>query len=234
MEIEKGIEIVDLALKYKNHLIISDLQLGYEDSLFASGVLVPSINLKSIKERLEKIFSQVKDIDTVIINGDIKHEFGRITNQEWHETADFFEYILKKVKKIILIKGNHDVVLGPLAKKENIEVKEYYQLDNITILHGHKIIPNLSEVIVIGHEHPAVSFPEKPYEKFKCFLKGRWHNKTLIVMPSFTFLNEGSDVTKEQRLSPFLMNEEIGNYEVYAIEDKVYKFGKVNKLASLV
>ena len=234
MEIEKNIEIVDLALKYKNYLIISDLQLGYEDSLFASGVLVPSINLKSIKERLEKIFSQVKDIDTIIINGDIKQEFGRITTQEWHETAEFFDYILKKVKKIILIKGNHDMSLGPIAKRRNIEVHEYYQLDNITILHGHKIIPSLGKIIIIGHEHPAVSFPEKSYEKFKCFLKGRWHGKTLIVMPSFTFLNEGSDITKEQRLSPFLMNEDLGKYEVYVVEDKVYKFGRLKKLASLV
>ncbi len=233
MKLNNNLEIIDLALKYKNYLIICDVQLGYEDALAATGILVPSVNLNSIIERLDRIFAKVKNVDTVIVNGDIKHEFGRITAQEWHEATKFLEYLASKVPHIILIRGNHDVALGPLAKRQGIKVREYYQIDDITILHGHKILPNLSKVIIIGHEHPAISFPEKPYEKFKCFLKGTWHNKTLIVMPSFTFLTEGSDMTKEQVLSPFLMNVDLGKFEVYIVEDKVYRFGELWKLTSM-
>ena len=69
-------------------------------------------------------------------------------------------------------------------------------------------------------------------EKYKCFLKGEHRDKVLIVMPSFNFLIEGSDVTKEERLSPFL-KESIDDFEVYAVEDKIYYFGKIKNIAKL-
>ena len=246
MEIVKGVEIVDLALKYKDMLILGDVQLGYEESLHAYGFFVPRFNVDEVIRRLEKIFARVS-VSTVIVNGDIKHEFGRISRSEWNDTLRFLDYLAAKVQKIILVRGNHDIFLGPLAKKRNIEVVEYVQDGDVTILHGHNIIPNLTKIIIIGHEHPAVSFREKPYAKFKCFLKGRWHNKTLIVMPSFTSLTEGSDVTREEVLSPFLEHQDLGEYEVFVVEEcnetekrgsklaegNVLYFGKLRELQGL-
>jgi len=48
-------------------------------------------------------------------------------------------------------------------------------------------------------------------------------------MPSFNLMQQGSDVTKQKTLSPFL-KKDLNNFEVYIIEDKVYKFGKLKKL----
>jgi len=80
--------------------------------------------------------------------------------------------------------------------------------------------------IIIAHEHPAVSLKEDMrIEKFKCFLKGKWKRKNLIVQPSFLQVTEGTDILKEKLLSPFLTN--INNFEIFVIEDKVYRFGKV-------
>ena len=88
-------KIVDLALhlEEENYLVIADLHLGYEEMLNKQGVLMPRINFRDIKERLERrVFSKLKKLDKIIINGDLKHEFGTISEQEWSEVLiDFSE-----------------------------------------------------------------------------------------------------------------------------------------------
>ena len=227
MEIHPGIEIVDLALKYKDILIVGDLQLGYESYLNKAGYLVPRFQFEDVKMMLTKILEKVK-ISKIIFNGDIKHEFGTISEQEWREVLGVVDLVNKKAE-VIFVKGNHDVVLGPIARKRGIKLVDYYKVDNITIMHGDKIIPDLGEVLIIGHEHPAISFKERRGEKFKCFIKGKWNNHILIVMPSFNILNPGSDITKEKQLSPFLQGD-LSNFEVWIVEDKTYYFGKIKGL----
>ncbi len=231
VEIHPHLFIEDLALRYKNILIISDLQLGYEEALESQGILLPRFQLKDIIERLDNIFMTVS-VEKVVINGDLKHEFGTITNQEWRDTLRLFDYLLTKVKEIIIIKGNHDLALEPIATKRNIHVVDSYVIDNISILHGHIIPLQLQDIIIIGHEHPAISFPELKTEKYKCFLKGPWQKKTLIVMPSFTPLTIGSDVTRERPLSPFLKHG-VQNFHVFVVEDTVRYFGTVGDVSKL-
>ncbi|MBM4241191.1 MAG: metallophosphoesterase, partial [Euryarchaeota archaeon] len=102
-----GAKIVDLALSIGDNLIISDLHLGYEEALNAEGIMVPKFQYEKIIARLEDIFSAT-DPDTIIINGDLKHQFGRIGRQEWKEAISFIDFLREHVEKIILIKGNHD------------------------------------------------------------------------------------------------------------------------------
>lgn len=229
MEILQDIKIIDLGLIYKDNLIIGDLQLGYEEHLQKKGVLLPKFQLESILDRLEKILNKVK-VKRIIINGDIKQEFGSILNQEWSDSLKLFDFLSSKVEEIILIKGNHDVILDPIAKKRNIKVLDSWEDDKVTIVHGHKIPEKLNEIVIIGHEHPAISFEEKPHEKFKCFLVGKYKKSKLIVTPSFHDLTEGSDITNNKHLSPFL-EKGVKNFECYVVsEDKVRFFGKVKNL----
>jgi len=105
-------------------------------------------------------------------------------------------------------------------------------MDDILILHGHKVILEAlgSKVIIIGHEHPAVSLKDGiKIEKYKCYLKGKYGKSNIIVMPSLNLLNEGSDVLRGEVLSPFL-RKNLGDFEVYIVEDRVYKFGKIKNL----
>ncbi|MBI1972987.1 metallophosphoesterase [Candidatus Woesearchaeota archaeon] len=228
MELMRGLRIVDLALQYKDYLIIGDLQLGYEQALQRKGVLVPKFQFHDIRERLAKIFKKVK-VKKLIINGDIKHEFGIISEQEWREILQFFDFCLQHVTEIILVKGNHDLVIAPVARKRNIHVVDFYRVDDVLIFHGHKLLREKAKILVIGHEHPAVSFRERQGEKFKCFLVGKWKQCMLLVMPSFNPLTEGSDITKERFLSPYL-KEGVEDFSVYVVEDTVYSFGKVKDL----
>lgn len=233
-----GAELVDLGLYFKEKklLIISDVHIGYEESMNKQGVLVPRFQFKDVIQRLEKIFEKTMP-EKVIINGDIKHEFGRISDQEWRETLKLIDFILQNAKKLILIKGNHDTILGPIADKANVEIKEKLTFTagsrKFLVIHGHKI-PNRTpncDTIIIGHEHPCVSIQEEARtEKFKCFLVGKWKNKQLIVLPSFNLVTEGTDVLKEKLLSPFLIKADLQNFDAFVVSDDVYHFGKLKNL----
>lgn len=226
MKLAKDLEILGLALKYKDALILSDLHIGIEEALNKQGLLIPRLQFKEIKAALEKILT--KKFSKIIINGDLKHEFGTISKQEWRHTLQVLDLLSNYCKEIVLIKGNHDTILDPIAEKKNIKILDYCKIDNILITHGDKIIPEKTSTIIIGHEHPAVSFKERPNETFKCFLKGKYKNSALIVQPSFNFVTPGSNILQEQLLSPYLTD--IADFEIFVVEDKVYNFGKLKYL----
>jgi uncharacterized protein len=143
------------------------------------------------------------------------------------------DFLRKHCEKVILVKGNHDVILAPIAKKRGIEIVKDYWLGEILITHGHNIPKDAetANAVVIGDEHPAVSIREGARsELFKCFLKGKWKNKLLIAMPSFNMVTTGTDILKEKIQSPFL-KQNLDDFEVFVVADKVYDFGKLSKIA---
>ena len=260
MEILPGMEIVDLALHFDSTLVIADVHIGYEEALNRQGIFVPRLQFEEMANRIEKIFGILKrkKIKRIVVNGDLKHEFGTISEQEWRNTLKFIDLLAGHCNEIVLIKGNHDTILGPIAKKRNVKVLDYAAIEpvikkrinkkkpmlkktikkqsknKILIIHGDRIpdkeLLKEASAIIIGHEHPAVSLREGPrVEQFKCFLKGRYKGKNLIVQPSFNSIVEGTDVLKDKILSPFL-KQNLDNFDVYIVEDKVYEFGKLGKL----
>ena len=259
MKILSNVEIVDLALYFDSTLVIADVHIGYEEALNKQGILIPRLQFEDIVKRMGIIFNRLKNkkIDKIVINGDLKHEFGTISEQEWRNTLKFLDLLTKHCKEIVLIKGNHDTILGPIAKKRHVKVLDYFIVepamdkhisekipitkknnkkipkDKILVVHGDKIPKEaLKDVstIIIGHEHPAVSLKEGPkVEQFKCFLKGKYKGRNLIVQPSFNTIVEGTDLLRDKILSPFLQ-QNLGNFNVYIVEDKVYGFGKLRGL----
>ena len=228
----ENIEFIDLAVYLPNHktIILGDAHIGYEHDLIKKGIFIPKTYFKDMMKRIKDIFSKVK-VETIIFNGDIKHEFGVISEQEWKDTLELWNFLEKNSKKIILIKGNHDKSLGPLAKKKDLEVKDYTIIDDIFITHGHEIhkIPKQIKTIIIAHEHPAIELSEAGRrEKFKCFLIGRYKKYKLIVQPSLFLLTKGTDILRENLLSPYL--KDISNFEVHIVGDKIYDFGLVKNL----
>ncbi len=230
MEVVKGIEAYNKALWLPKQkiLVIADLHIGYEEALNKRGILVPRSQFEELKREITELLNRFKP-KTIVINGDLKHEFGEISTQEWVDTTEILDLLLKRAK-VMLVKGNHDTILKPIAKKKGLEIADFYCTGNICIMHGDKIRierqVNDSNILIIAHEHPAVSLREgAKTELYKCFLLGRWKNKKLIVMPSLFSVFEGSDVKRETLLSPYLKN--IENFEVFIIGDKIYRFGNV-------
>ncbi|MBI5460432.1 metallophosphoesterase [Methanobacterium sp.] len=230
-----GARILDLALEVEDHLIISDLHLGYEEALNYQGIMIPKFQYPKIIKRMEEIHSQ-SDCTSIIINGDLKHEFGKINRQEWNETLKFMDYLKRRFQEIILIKGNHDTLTPIIARKTGLEVYPSYSTGNFLVMHGDKIPEKWDEIteknIIIGHEHPSVGIRSgERMEKVKCFLSGNFRDKKMIVMPSFNFITEGSDVLHEKLLSPFLKETNHDDLEVFGVENfETFYFGKISHL----
>src|SRR3989338_2367967 len=245
MQIFPNIEIIDLALYANSTLIIADIHIGYEEALNKQGVLVPRLQFDEIVQKIEKILGSIEKIEKIIINGDLKHEFGTISEQEWRNVLKFLDLLARHCNEVILIKGNHDMILGPIARKRNVKVVDYYIMESkndkknkpksrILVIHGDKIpgkdVLQQVSTIIIGHEHPALSLKDGArVETFKCFLKGRYKGKNLIVLPSFNAIVGGTNIMRDKTLSPFL-KQNLDDFEVFAVEDKIYDFGKLKNL----
>lgn len=228
-------EIINNALKIEDTLIISDLHFGYETTLNKQGLMIPYYQFDKIIDSIDNIQQKV-NARNIILNGDIKHNFGNIDKQEWKEVLDFIDYLHDLFVEITVIKGNHDNLTQYILNKRDLTLKDYAIIDKYYVTHGHKLpeaIPENIETIIIGHEHPCIGIRNgERVEKVKSYLKGKWNDYNLIVAPSFTPISYGSDILHEKTISPFIKN--INDFEVYAIEeDEIYPFGFVKDLLSI-
>jgi len=234
-QIADGAEIEDLCIVIGKTLVISDLHLGYEEALNKQGIFMPRTQYAETKRRITEIIKK-RAVDKVVINGDLKHEFGSITSTEWRYIADLISFFSKHGIKIILIKGNHDKIIAPLIKSEGIEIRDYYTLGRFYICHGDTIPRDKdfkhAECIIIGHEHPAIALKEgNRIEVYKCFLIGNWKDKQLVVMPSFNPIVEGTNLLSEKLLSPFL-KQDLGRFKVIIMSNgQSYDFGVLKNIA---
>ena len=223
MEISKGIEIIGTGLFVRSEklLIINDLHIGYEEALQQRGVLVPRFQMKEIIRMLQEMIEKVHPV-RILLNGDVKHEFGKVLRREWREVIEVIDFL------------------------RGVQIVTDYRFNETLIVHGDEVVGSerLDGVkrIIIGHEHPAITISDKgKREKYKCFLKGKWKSREtkgrerlgkkkveaeIIAVPSFNPLLEGTDVLKEEVLSPFL--ERVREFEVYVVsKGEVFAFGKV-------
>ncbi|MBS3094691.1 metallophosphoesterase [Candidatus Pacearchaeota archaeon] len=222
-------------------LAIGDLHLGYEQMLKQQGIQFPFNQLEQTKKELKEIIEKIgkKKIKKIILLGDIKHYFS-FDKREFFEIINFFNFLEKFVKKenIILIRGNHDKI-----EIKNYKYQNYYIEKDLCFTHGNFLFPEILnkkiKTIVMGHVHPAVYLKDKSNvkrEKFKAFLIGKWKNKTVIVVPSFFPMVEGTDIDEEyyrEKGWSIVGKDVLKKFKTYLIDEKtgkVYDFGKLNKI----
>jgi|SRR3989344_5225587 len=232
-------------------LAVADFHIGYEEYITEQGISL-RIQFKEIIEKLDEVFDIIKKekikLKKIVVLGDLKHEFGGISDSEWRETLKLIDYLAEKVEgktknKIILTKGNHDNIIGPIARKTEIELRDYYSEKGICFLHGNKIWKNCfrNEILIMGHLHPAIILSDKyKKEKYKCFLYGKWKGKEVYILPSFSPISFGFELNC---LAKNYKNEDKGflvvdkktlrNFEVVIYnnkEKKEYNFGRLKSL----
>lgn len=219
---------------------IADTHIGLEEYYFDQGVALPRTQVADLIVRLKKAFDEVIknfEIFYVILLGDVKHEFGKISRQEWFDTQKFIDFISKKCEnaEIILIKGNHDTVLEPITRRKEMRVYNSFKLNDLFLVHGDVLIKPFEDTkyVVMGHEHPAISLRKmQRVEKFKCFLFGESLGKKLIVLPSAHNLTTGTDILRERIMSPFFSN--IQNFDVVVVSEKPYYLHKVKDVLKIM
>ena len=186
----------------KKILVIGDLHLGYEEVLNEAGVFVTREMFKNMIDYFNRVFSEVGNVDYVVLLGDIKHNFGRILRQEWSDVIKLFKYLEKKLNmdgEVIVIKGNHDIILEPIIRKgAGVRLLDYFIVGRYCFVHGDKEYNEMTNreirYWIMGHGHPAIKLSDGiKVEKYKCFLIGKYKGKEIIIVPSFLEYNEGSD-----------------------------------------
>jgi hypothetical protein len=246
--IASQLHLVDLALYMPETRIfaISDLHLGIEESLQREGVLLPRQQLGQIRTRLDTIFAKLnvspaRPLSRLLINGDLRHQFGPPSRQESREAVALLGWLAERADELILIQGNHDGKLEWLARRiPPVRIKKSHQESHCLFIHGDLIVAEIPcdvQWIVIGHEHPAISLRDPVthrVETFKCFLIGSYRDKRLLVQPSFNLLVAGTDLTREEVLSPFLSQDRLKNFRVYPVADdgRIYDFGPLRNVTS--
>jgi len=231
MEICKKIEIRQEALYLVEHdtIVFSDVHLGVERSY--RRVNFPLHNFEKLLEQLVKIIGN-HTYARIVINGDLKEEFGTINDDERKRIAQFISICKDHAREVVIIEGNHDVLLEKMLDTDKVTFVQFLQLGDVFICHGDELmmIPKEIKTIIIGHEHPALTLREGARaETYKCHLKGTYQKKILLVTPSLSQFKEGVDVLTSSHLSPFFP-ESVHEFEAFIVSDEIYPFGKLKRL----
>lgn len=236
MELQEGVTALGAAayIEPLDMLIVADLQLGREEELRSHGHMVFDRELSSMKRRLSKALKHT-GAKRLLINGDIKHEFSRINKQEWHHVLALLDFFREHGVEVILVKGNHDNMLEPIARKHGYAVVDYHLEEGYLFCHGHELPAKealLAHTIIIGHEHPAVRLDDGVRsESAKCFLVGHYKKKRLIVLPSYSEVTQGTDIIQGKSLGPFMGEKK--KFAVFVlVEDSVLRFGTVKDITT--
>ncbi len=205
-----------LYLKKSKTVVIADLHLGYEGALHEEGVSIPRFQKGIMMDRLERIVKRHRP-KKMIINGDFKHEFSKNLTQEWDDVNDVLNFLIDEID-IELTRGNHDNYLMTILAKKDLGMVETTESQGMTITHGHKDI-TWDGTIIIGHEHPSLLLRDEIGASIKrpCFLiSGR-----TIVLPAFSPLATGTNVTSMHFISPPLACLDAYKTSVIAIDEEL-------------
>ena len=148
-----------LMLEGKNRsLIITDLHIGFESSLFGNNIFVgKNTTIQETINCIEEILEKTK-ANSLILLGDVKSSIKSIAKNEWSEVPLFFKKMSDKVETI-LIPGNHDANIQKLVPDGVTQVSSTgLVIENILLTHGHTMpSENFSNVdkIIMGHLHPV-------------------------------------------------------------------------------
>ncbi len=229
-----------LFLRDARTLVISDPHIGYEASMRAEGVAIPDFQMDEIMSNLERTLEHFSP-QTLVINGDIKHEFGRNLGQEWDEVMRLVQLTNDKGVELKLVRGNHDNFLKTIIGRMDIELADYYLIGKILITHGHKKIEPADidnsdggspegRMRIFGHEHPVLRLRDEIGARITmpCFLYDE--SNKFIILPAFSPLASGTNVIAPTRnfMIEELRSMDISGARIFAIgEGELFDFGLV-------
>ena len=229
-----------LFIKELSCIVCTDLHLGFEGVMADRGVFMPKANLGNIKAMIKKAVDMTQ-ASSIIVDGDIKNEFSKVHTEEFNEFRDLIIYLREDVgiKRIILIKGNHDNFIDRLSAPLGFEVhRQEAIIGDFLFFHG-EALPrsNGGSTLIMGHVHPSLSLfgSVGSREKLRCFLYGKLRDKRrIIILPAMNYYASGVDVNADgiEELSPvFGEMLDVNEMEAFCVgEGEILPFGKVSDL----
>ena len=141
-------------------LVVADLHIGWEAALSQRGIHVPT--------QAPKLLRKLKDLllihkpERLLILGDVKHTVATAEMSEWQDIPDFFNRLKEQIRRICVVRGNHDGNLEPLLPEDvTILPATGTALGEVGLFHGHRWpSPALlkCKTLIMGHVHPVVAF----------------------------------------------------------------------------
>ena len=233
LAISRGVEVTRdhaLFLRDERTLVISDLHLGFEGALAERGVSIPRFQRKVILERLGAMLDRNK-AEQVVVAGDFKHEFSRNLVDEWVEVKQVLRFVKERAAPV-MVRGNHDNYLATILGDLRLALHDRADVGGYTIVHGHEEVSTLAP-IVMGHEHPAVKLKDElgATVSVPAFII----SDRLVVLPAFSPLALGVDVSSYPYLSPILNRMDIDDARVIGVDERegLLDFGRVRDLKSI-
>ena len=230
-----GIEIVEgvillrglpgVLLKRTSTVVIADLHLGYEESMARQGVFLPRLQ-GSKAVRIVRRIRELTGAKRLVINGDIKHEFGRLLRSEKLEVARLIKAAFDSgFREVVLVRGNHDNYIRPVVEALGGTVTEDLEEDGILVTHGHKRIGEHPGTVLIGHEHPSISLQVSGMKaRYPVFLLVPLEEGegVVVVLPAVGAYQTGNPVGLDRRryLSPIIREKGVVDRAVPVIVDE--------------
>ncbi len=224
IRLEEGISIVSpypcILLEERSTLLFADTHLGLEEHRERLGIHIPYPITDHI---IECILKPVREFacKKVIILGDVKHEFGKPSRDEWYSLKRLV-YLLNDAKADLeVVRGNHDNYIIYILNELNVRLHDPYLIyDDLLLIHGHINI-DLNSImkdynikgVVMGHEHPCIVLKDDIGSKhrFKAFLHGSImindRRVSLIVLPSLSPLTYGNPLNENPVVKSPILKE---------------------------
>lgn len=208
--------------------IIADLHLGYENVLQNTGISIPTVQIEEILEDVKKLIEV--GVNTLVINGDVKHEFSQNLPVEWKDVKALLSMVTERVEKTVIVRGNHDNFLPSIVRKyRNVNMVDVFEIGDYAVFHGHINVKFDAETMIMAHEHPAIKLRDEigGSYKYSCFIRF----DEILVIPAFSPLMRGTDIiSSPEFMSPLLRERDVELAEVYAIEDDIVPLGTVAEI----
>ncbi|WP_304065420.1 ligase-associated DNA damage response endonuclease PdeM [Pedobacter glucosidilyticus] len=157
-------------------LLLADVHLGKGGHFRKSGIPIPKQLAQEDLATLSDLIDKHQP-ETIIFLGDLFHsDF----NQDWEWFQLWRELHLNI--KLILVKGNHDILPDTLYKQLDITVVKDYNLGFLLFLHD---LPKekSNKFILYGHLHPGITISGKGKQKISlpCF----YFKENEGILPAF-------------------------------------------------
>lgn len=161
----------------KKTLVVSDLHLGKSGHFRKAGIAVPAQVLMEDMQRLVTLLHYFNPKQLIVV-GDFFHS----TNNPEH---DFFKRWREDLShlKIILVKGNHDILKKEWYAAAGIElINDYLCMDQFCFSHDRYDVPE-GLYTFSGHIHPGivVNGLGKQSLRFPCF----YFSSSYCILPAF-------------------------------------------------
>ncbi len=206
--------------------VISDLHLGFEEEMNLHGLFLPKLQRDHVERMVDSIIERYSP-ETLIINGDFKHEFSKNLPQEWDDIMHFINRYEKQLK-LHFVRGNHDNYLITILKRKGIEISEIYETDRYYIYHGDRD-RGLKKITILGHEHPSLVLRDRVGGMFKIPSFVYSEEAKILITPAMSFFSSGTDVAQsllsEDHFTPVLRHVNSKAFRVYGITEE---FGLVD------